>query len=197
MGKMIGYARSEPGPGAQATVIDQEAELRRAGCAHVFSDVANSYPNDGPSLLAALDELRPGDCFVACTPALVTECYPQWLMVEDAAQSRQSAIRTLSPAAGTEDPEERYLLRTRIIYADWQASRVHGPHAPLKPLVLDPVQWPPLEDVIAELRRRRDEASALFAAGVEGISDELAAAAIAGFDRRIAELLADAEGRAQ
>lgn len=191
--RVIGYARAEPGANAAADLERQVTQLRAADCEPVHTDTAEAFPNDGPALAEAINSLRPGDVLAVCRLDTITDSSFQWAFISGALEDRGASVRVLDGGLDTRADGD-FIISVAVALEQWKHEKRRDPARFQRldawmSLIGEPAQ----PDPVAELEQRREEArlqiGALVAQGeVPPDLETSCVAALASFDRRIAEL---------
>jgi DNA invertase Pin-like site-specific DNA recombinase len=108
-GAVIGYARTSTAD-QHAGLEDQIAELRAAGCTHIFAEQVSSVDAARPELDAALRYLRSGDEFVCTKPDRLARSTTELLRIVEELAKRDVRVRLLSMDIDTGNATGKLLL---------------------------------------------------------------------------------------
>ncbi|MFC3712997.1 recombinase family protein [Sphingoaurantiacus capsulatus] len=117
----LGYARAD---GDARSLARQEAQLRKAGCAQLFSDADGDPPPANLGLKACLEALRPGDMLVTTRLDRPAHSLANLVELLDGLTRRGIAFRSLDEDIDTGSTDGPLISRVIGVLASFQRSLI-------------------------------------------------------------------------
>ena len=112
-------------------------ELKRAGCARIFSETASGGRWDRPELHRMLDQLRPGDVVVVWKLDRLTRSLKDLLLIMEKIDAAGAGFRSLTESIDTTTPAGRMMMQMVGTFAEFERAvirerttagqQLHGP----------------------------------------------------------------------
>jgi DNA invertase Pin-like site-specific DNA recombinase len=118
-GTLVGYARTST-TDQIAGLEDQIEDLKKAGCARIFSEHVSAVDRHRPELEAALDWLRGGDTFIVTKPDRLARNVVELLSIVERLKAKGVAVRILSMHLDTGNPTSMLTLSIMAAVGQWE-----------------------------------------------------------------------------
>ena len=119
----IGYARVSRDDGQQDTAAQRSA-LEAAGVERIFEEHASGGRWDRPELHRALDQLRPGDVFIATRLDRLSRSLKDLLKIMEMIALKSAGFRSLGEAIDTTTPAGRMMMQMIGSFAEFEREMI-------------------------------------------------------------------------
>lgn len=118
---IIGYARVST---AEQKLQLQLDALNAAGCDHIYQDVAQGKRTDRPQLIAALQNLMPGDTFIVWKLDRLGRSVAHLVSLVNDLASRQVQFKSLTDAIDTSSTSGRFFFNVMASLAEMERELI-------------------------------------------------------------------------